>query len=528
MRIPFNRRAVPMAVAALAALGLAACSGDDDDVASAPLSSSDYATKVAASACASGGKPETALQGQVPAAMRASGFTGFNCNLTLVGHLPGEGGNWSSATYKTGSRHCAYYSTATPEASRVNPGVPVIDLADATKPAYKTSLSTPAMLDSWESLRVHHGRGILIADNGQNGGGGPEIDIYDIATDCTSPQLLASMKVGTGEDGGITPALPPVGHEGNISPDGFTYYIGDIRTASYHAVDVANPARPRMIATYPIANLGLAAGTTVHGLSTSADGTRLYAVTLYNPAGAVVDESKAANGFVIFDTSEVQQRKPNARMKVISKTVFNDGSLAQHTIPIKVGGKPYLVHVDEAGSAGLSDPKAAQGACALGKSPYPMARIFDISDETKPALVSRLQLEIHDTKNCAETTADIVGLTIFSYGSHYCSVDNRENATALACSYFNSGIRVFDIRDPAHPKEIAYYNPASAPARPGSSHVRFGNWKAGGPDWCASRLDFDHATKRLTTMCQDNGLMVLEFAPNTWPFPTSTPSTMQN
>ena len=56
----------------------------------------------------------------------------------------------------------------------------------------------------------------------------------------------------------------------------------------------------------------------------------------------------------------------------------------------------------------------------------------------------------------------------------------------------------------------------------------FGQWRAGGPDWCASRLDFDIAKKQLVTMCQDNGLVVLKFGPGTWPFPQSTPSRDQS
>ena len=158
-----------------------------------------------------------------------------------------------------------------------------------------------------------------------------------------------------------------------------------------------------------------------------------------------------------------------------------------------------------------------------------MARIYDISDEKNPKPLSKFMLETHDPKNCSTVLPDIAGLSIFTYGSHYCTVDNRDNATALACSYFNSGIRVFDIRDPANPKEIAYYNPPSAAtAQAGSSHAVFGQWKAGGPDWCASRLDFDYAKKQIVTMCQDNGLVVLQFGANTWPFATSTASTSQN
>jgi hypothetical protein len=515
----------------VAAACLAACSGGDDSSADSgpvPLT----VPKVAS--CATGDVPEQALQGQVPAALRASGFKGFNCNLTLVGQSQNEGGNWSSATFTDGAgRSCAYHASAVESPARVHPGVPVIDMSDRSKPLRVASLTTPAMTDPWESLRVSERRQILIADNGRNGGGGPEVDIYDLSGDCRSPQLMSSLAVGTGADGGITLPTAPIGHEGNLSPDGLTYYIGDISHAAYHAVDVANTTKPKLISTFNISTLGLAATTTVHGLSISNDGNRVYAVVLGGPpfgaAPTVVDPAKVNNGFAIFDTSEVQQRKPNAQIKLVSKALYQDGSVAQHTIPATIGGKQYLIMVDEGGSAGLASPAAAKVACDAGLSPYPMARIYDISNEASPQPVSKLMLETHDPKNCSQTVADIAGLSIFTYGSHYCSVDNRDNATALACSYFNSGIRVFDIRNPERPKEIAYYNPpSSATAPPGSSHVVFNQYRPGGPDWCASRLDFDFAKKQIVTMCQDNGRLILQFAPDTWPFPQSSASTSQS
>jgi len=138
--------------------------------------------------------------------------------------------------------------------------------------------------------------------------------------------------------------------------------------------------------------------------------------------------------------------------------------------------------------------------------------------------VSKLPLETHLPANFSQVFPDVTGLGIFTYGSHYCSVDNRTNATALACGYFNSGIRVFDIRNPAQPQEIAYYNPASATGVPGSDHFTNAQWRAGGPDWCSARMDFNYTKGQLTTMCQDNGLLVMSFENNTWPFPESTPS----
>ena len=116
-----------------------------------------------------------------------------------------------------------------------------------------------------------------------------------------------------------------------------------------------------------------------------------------------------------------------------------------------------------------------------------------------------------------------MGLSIFSYGTHYCSVDNRHNATTLACDEFNSGIRVFDIRNPERPREIAYFNPAGTKtASGGSNHVSFANWVAGGPDWCSAQIHLDAEAGTLWTTCQDNGLLVLKFERGVWPFEDST------
>jgi hypothetical protein len=238
----------------------------------------------------------------------------------------------------------------------------------------------------------------------------------------------------------------------------------------------------------------------------------------------------ADNGLLIYDTSQIQARVPNPQVPLISKLLWKDGSGAQHTIPVKIGGKPYVIFVDEAGSGGFASLAQATAACAAGMPPFPMARIIDISDETNPAIVSRLTLEIHAAKACPMVLPDVVGLSTFTYGSHYCSVDNKRNATTLACGYFSSGIRVFDIRDPLQPKEIAYYNPAGVTiASPGSNHVRAGGWVAGGPDWCSAQVHLDAARGTLWTTCQDNGLLVLKFTNGVWPFPESaTPPGEQN
>ena len=503
---------------------------------------------------------ETALQGQVPAALRASGFQGFNCNLELVGQVRGDGANWQSDEFREGNgrgkgkgegkgegkdegkgegkgngtradRTCAYHGTAFTTAGRTHVGVPVIDMTNPSAPVPTSFLTSISMLDPWESLKVNTPRALLGADNAHNGGGGqggPEIDIYDISVDCRFPQLLASQAVGTGTDGGMLSPIFPNGHEGSWAPDGLTYYRSDLANATYSAIDTSDPTRPKEIAFFDLAIALSPLAVKSHGLSVSDDGNRAYVAVIGGLTG-FDPSAPASNGFAILDTSQVQERRPNAQLKMISTFLYKDGSVSQHTIPVKIKGKPYVIQVDEGGSGGLSFA-GWQAACTAGVPMFPMAHIVDISNEEKPTQVSELVLEMNNPANCEQVLPDVVGLTTFTYGTHYCSVDNKENTTTLACDEFNSGIRVFDIRDPERPKEIAYYNPPGlTTASPGSNHVSFNQWVAGGPDWCSAQLHLDADKGTIWTTCQDHGLLSLKFTNGVWPFPeSSTPPGKQN
>jgi hypothetical protein len=534
---PFRFALVALSCVALSTFIAGGSSGEEDDDDAAPLT-------VPKAVCGPEDHPETALQGQVPAALRAAGFKGFNCNLQLIGQSKGDGANWQSAEFRDEHHHiCAYHGTSFSTVNRTHVGVPVIELTDPEAPRPTGYLTTTSMLDPWESLKVNERRQLLAADNGHNGGGGPEVDIYDLSQDCRTPELLASIAVGTPNP--TTGAPQVIGHEGSWAPDGLTYYGGDLRTkytipgnpalqtGQYYAVDTADPTHPSLITTW---TTGID-GANVHGLSISDDGNRGYFVSIggRDPT-ALTDATKPANnGLLIYDLSQIQARMPNPKVRLVSKLLWKDGSVSQHTIPVKINGHPYVIFVDEGGSGGISSAAQEQAACAAGFPPFPMARIIDIRDETKPKIVSRLALEVHNPANCAKVLPDIVGLSIFTYGSHYCSVDNKHHATTLACGYFNAGIRVFDIRNPRRPKEIAYFNPpGTTTASPGSNHLRAGGWVAGGPDWCSAqthlRISEDHGRQGyLWTTCQDNGLLQLKFENGVWPFEeSSTPPGQQN
>jgi hypothetical protein len=474
-------------------------------------------------ACQREDNPETGFQGQVPAAMRVpGGFKGFNCNLQLVSQSRNDGASWQHAWFSDGKHDCEYYDTASNTVGRSHLGVVTIDATDPISPIPTAFLTSTSMLDPWESLKVNDRRQLLGAVSATNGNGGPQIDLYDISGDCRHPQLLSSFSVGTPEanaEFGTPIANPQIrGHEGSFSPDGLTYYGTDLFPGYIYPMDISDTLHPKMLAQWFTNSTDSSIFQATHGLSISEDGNRAY-FTIFGSGGANTTGAAATNAFIIADVSDVQNRQPNPQLKIISLTIIPDGSAAQHTIPIKVHGKPYVVEVDEGGAGGNS-MTGWTNACTMRQPPWNMARIFDVKDERHPVLVSEMRHEINLPQNCASVIPDLAGISGFTYGSHYCSVDNKKDATTLVCGYFESGIRVFDIRDPANPREIAYFNPPSVTTpSPGSQNNKTA--ANGRPDHCSSQSHLDAKRGMLYVTCQDNGFYALKFEHGVWPFPTS-------
>ena len=446
--------------------------------------------------CGPDDRTESGLQGQTTVDERQSGDSelGYNCNLELVGQFQGEGSKWQMTSFKD----CAYYGQDNNEDNPLTqlPGVMVVDASDPRNPQMSAVLTARAMQDPHESLKVNRKRRLLGATKGPGFGPTAPTDsqfaFYNIKSDCTQPELLSDVDVPG-----------HVGHAGNFAPDGMTYYgVGSGRIT---AMDISDPVNPRSIGTF---------FHQTHDISISNDGTRAYLSQVGN-FGRFTDP----NGLVILDVSDIQFRRPNPQVSVISTLFWEDGSMAQYPEPVTIRGRPYLIFTDEAGSSGLGRP-AVEDACARGLPPFGFARIIDISDENNPTVVSKLKLEVHDPANCNEILADPEDV-FFGYDSHYCGVDDARNATLLACSYFRSGIGVFDIRDPSHPKEIAYYKPPAQRMEilPGS---QLANREPGGDrttDWATARIRFrkhrgekgekDRGEIWFTT--QDNGFQIVRF-----------------
>ena len=374
--------------------------------------------------CGPGSKPEPSIQGRVPKEEVDSGRAddGYWCNLTRVGQI-GQTGGFKVLRYVDENGHeCAFYDTTLLfptnafNLSADPTGVAVLDMSDPSKPVRTTTLVTPAMQTPHESVNLSVQRGILAAVMGNPAFAPGVVDVYDVSKDCRRPELKASAPVGY------------LGHESGMAPDGLTFYATSIGTGDVTAVDLTNPSVP-----VPIWH----GSYDSHGMTVSDDGNRGYLA--------------AGSGLIILDLSEIQARKPNPQVREISRLTWPDMTIPQVAHPVTIKGKPYLVEVDEY-SEGDDDSLASHGP-QVGA-----ARIIDISDETKPRVVSNIRLEVHNREHRAGLENDYgAKFQAQGYAAHYCSVPQRVEPGIFACSMILSGLRVFDIRNPEKPKEIAYH-----------------------------------------------------------------------
>ncbi|TMD56198.1 MAG: hypothetical protein E6I85_01085 [Chloroflexi bacterium] len=105
----------------------------------------------------------------------------------------------------------------------------VVDITDPVHPRQTAFLTSLAMGNPWESLRVNQARGLLVADST----GKQYLDVYDVSQDCAHPRLLFSGNMPTA-----------IGHEGAFSPDGTVYYMSCLCASGIWPIDLTNPAKP--------------------------------------------------------------------------------------------------------------------------------------------------------------------------------------------------------------------------------------------------------------------------------------------
>lgn len=454
------------------------------------------ATPTAYGDCGPGSNPTTGLQGQVPAADQRSGRSrqGYSCNLRRVGanDIGRRGQNFQLAWY----RNCAYVSTIglredTGRLERPDEldGIAVVDVANPRKPRVVGMVRSPKGKSSHEALEVNAKRGLLVATVG--GLQTPYLETYDVKGDCRKPRFLGRYDAGF-----------PMLHGLRVSEDGRTAYSTDPYDAYgagdvMHAVDIGDPRRPKRLVAWSPHGETPPDQHGIHDLDLSEDGNRAYAgAAPYQAAAGVLLAGPPSVGpgtsLAILDTTEVQQRRPRPDVKVVSRTSLpNIGHTVQR---MRIGGRPYLLVSGEAPFGGPQN------------CPWAWGHIVDITDERKPRRVSDLRLEVNDLKSCSKAAEDGA-----IYSIHYSGVDDERDTKLVFYTYYTGGLRVFDVRDPTRPREIAYYQPpptpgtkfpAAAPSTPDSGSRVF--------DYTTSVVRYRPETGEIWLVSVNAGFQVLQ------------------
>ncbi|AXQ27805.1 hypothetical protein D0B54_03560 [Solimonas sp. K1W22B-7] len=386
--------------------------------------------------------PETGMQGQVPLTDQLNGRSanGYRKGLKLVGQntIMDRGANFGLAWIGD----CAYVTTTSaaqligasstsglPLNSPLN-GMAVIDAADPKNPKLVSILQSPAMLQPHESLQASESRKVIVATQSM----GTILDVYD-ASDCRHPVLKATLQIAPQISvGGLNEGLTFRGHAMCLSRDGMTAYATTtIAYINNAAIDLSDLSNPKVVKRF---------GPAAHDCGVSPDGNRLY-LAPFGPGGTPL----LPNGMYILDSSDFQRRVAAPEFRTVGQinwTPFGEGQAVtsgSHTARLfRQGNRSYVFSSDE---------WPVDLPC-----PWGHGRIIDVTDETNPVKISDITLEVQQTGNCLSSQLDIA-----NYSSHYVGFDDENNATVLFTTNYASGLRVWDIRDPANPHEIAYWMP---------------------------------------------------------------------
>ena len=380
-------------------------------------------------------RPETGIQGAVPVPDQLDGTSklGYRCRIRPVSTQDfGTGGDIQLTWYK----HCAYQVVPSDGTSE---GVAVADVTDPTAPEHVTTIRRAEWAGRGGALGIHEGihtsdrNHVLVVPVGHL------LSVFDVA-DCRNPVHVRDIEITPSSNPTYSEEMGGGGiHSGQLSADGSLYYATNIGNGAVApsgpcltVVDVATGETLTTWGDFPC-----------HDLELRPDGTRAYVgyyeqgighpsavVGAFTPAG---QPAHLLSGIKIVDITGV-------RDGVVSEISSLPGGRQHTQVYARQGDREFLLGAEEA-------------YCPGGNG-----RIVEITDERNPVQLSEITLEVNQAPSCAQS-ADNANGDVLHYMSHYLSVDDTDHAELAFYTWYGSGLRVFDISDPAHPREVAYYNP---------------------------------------------------------------------
>jgi hypothetical protein len=318
-------------------------------------------------------------------------------------------------------------------------GWTILDVTDPAAPEFVTYVPGPE--NTWTiQIQVADGKMITALERIAPGWGGVEgapfsegFLIWDVA-DAIKPRLLGQFLTGaTGThrnfyDGGnlVHAAAAAPGMTGKI----------------YRIIDIADPANPRETGRFYLPEQAEGAAKTGLKLSchgpAHVEGNRAYL-------------SYGDGGGIIVDVSDF------ARPQMIGQIAFRGITSSQ--------GIHTFLPLPRRNLALINDEAIREN----GDEDLNMAGIVDISNERQPRMISLFPLPQPPAesglKNFYQKRGRF-GPHNQHHANHQSCLEDRDDVAYL--TYFNAGLRIYDIRDARMPNEVAYFIPPDPKVRIGT------------------------------------------------------------
>jgi hypothetical protein len=436
-----------------------------------------------------GDKLEPGLQGQsMPADEPGSVLAQpYSKSVRVIGHesLQGRDSNLQLSWVD----HCAYVSSTSPKflgwAAKAAPstfGVAVIDVSDPRAPHLVGLLRDRGSLYASETIHAVTAPGRKVLAAGSYGAKDDDAytDIYDVS-DCAHPKHMAEIK------------WPESVHTLTLSPNGKHLYATRIEPftgkGGIDVVDISDMAHPRYVGKFAATRPdGSSYEFAAHEISISPDEKRIYAGVISSSGGDLNKDIKIfppnreglgpnAGGVYIFDNSDLALGKANPKMRLIG-TAEHGG---WHSVmQANIAGVPHLV----AGGELLACP---------GSWP----KIVNIADERRPRIEGEIRLAMNRPENCpamsaAEKASGGIVPDIGTATIHFNDVDSATDTRLALINFLWAGLRIFDIRNPSSPAEVAYFKPG---------------------DGCGGHVRYVPKTGDIWLACAASGFWVLQLTP---------------
>ena len=387
--------------------------------------------------------------------------TARSSNMSLLGYNDLQSRSaYQPVIQKQGERWIAYVGhhggkQFNPLSGEVEPnGTSIVDVTDPRRPRYLAHIPGEPAGQAGESggasmVRVCSGNDLPHAEKNKfyllRTFGESAHEIWDV-TDPVQPSRMTVIVAGLRDT-----------HKNWWECDtGIAYLVSGVlgwRVARMAQIfDLSDPAKPVFIRNFGLPGQqpgarGPSPGGLHGAFSTGPKGNRVYFAFDNSRDGVIeiVDREKLLNG-------PKEPTDENLRAPVITRVDLPDDMGAHNVLP--------MLHMTLSEFAKQRNGKMKDFLLLIGETVAneclenrQLARIFDISTETKPVGVSTWTVPEDGGNFC-------------SAGGRFGAHSSNENLTPIYygrvvfVAHFNAGVRALDIRDPYRPREIGYYIPA--------------------------------------------------------------------